>query len=149
MKIRQFERQDLQPLIAIQNKTPESARWLEADYIRLTSDAGGIILVAELETMTPPRVMGFVAFLRLIDEAELLNMAVDPEHRHQGVGKALLDEARKRLLQAGTKQVFLEVRRSNKTAQGLYFAAGFGLHSMRKDYYRDPPEDAYVLSLQL
>ncbi|MHB8653286.1 MAG: ribosomal protein S18-alanine N-acetyltransferase [Terriglobia bacterium] len=149
MKIRQFERQDLQALIAIQNKTPESARWLEADYIRLTADPGGIILVAELETMTPPKVMGFVAFLRLIDEAELLNLAVDPEHHHQGIGKALLEEARKQLLQAGTKQVFLEVRQSNKVAQQLYYAAGFGLHSMRKDYYRDPPEDAYVLSLQL
>jgi len=149
MKIRQFERQDLQALIAIQNKTPESARWLEADYIRLAADPGGIILVAELETMTPPKVMGFVAFLRLIDEAELLNLAVDPEHHHQGIGKALLEEARKQLLQAGTKQVFLEVRQSNKVAQQLYYAAGFGLHSMRKDYYREPPEDAYVLSLQL
>src|SRR5579864_7174985 len=109
MKIRQFERQDLQALIEIQNKTPESARWLEADYIRLAADPGGIILVAELETMEPPRVMGFVAFMRLIDEAELLNLAVDPEHRHQGIGKSLLDEARKRLLEAGTKKVFLEV----------------------------------------
>lgn len=149
MKIRQFERQDLQALIAIQNKTPESARWLEADDIRLAADPGGIILVAELETMTPPKVMGFVAFLRMIDEAELLNLAVDPEHRHQGIGKALLEEARKQLLQAGTKQVFLEVRQSNKVAQQLYYSAGFGLHSMRKDYYRDPAEDAYVLSLQL
>jgi len=149
MKIRQFEREDLRSLIGIQNKTPQSAHWGEADYIRLAADPGGIILIAELETMTPPKVMGFVAFMRLIDEAELLNLAVDPEHGHQGIGKALLEEGRKRLLQAGTRQVFLEVRQSNKLAQGLYYSAGFGLHSMRKDYYRDPPEDAYVLSLQL
>src|SRR5579864_6345225 len=110
MKIRQFEREDLQSLIEIQNKTPGSARWRDADYLRLASDPGGIVLVAELETMTPPKVMGFVAFMRLIDEAELLNLAVDPEHRHQGIGKALLEVGRKRLLEAGTKQVFLEVR---------------------------------------
>src|SRR5260370_39774544 len=103
MKIRQFERQDLQSLIAIQNKTPESARWLEADYLRLAADPGGIILVAELETMTPPRVMGFVALQRLIDEAQLLNLAVDPEHRQQGIAKSLLEEAPKHLLQHGTK----------------------------------------------
>ena len=64
-------------------------------------------------------------------------------------GENLFEEARKRLLQSGTKRVYLEVRQSNKSAQGLYFSAGFGLHSMRKDYYRNPPEDAYVLSLQL
>lgn len=149
MKIRQFEHQDLQPILSIQNKTAEAARWVEADYLRLISDSGGMVLVAELETMTPPKVLGFVAFQRMIDEAELRNIAVDPEHQHQGVGNALLEEARMKLLQAGAKRVFLEVRQSNKTALGLYYSQGFSLHSTRKDYYHDPAEDAYVLSLEL
>ena len=110
---------------------------------------GGMILVAELETMLPPKVLGFATFQRLVDEAELWNLAVDPEHQHQGVGKALLEDARKRLLQLGAKRIFLEVRPSNKSALGLYYSVGFGLHSQRKDYYRDPIEDAYVLSLEL
>jgi len=149
MKIRPFEREDLQPLLTVQNKNPLASRWIDADYSRLASEPGGIILVAELETMTPPKILGFAAFQRLIDEAELLNMAVDPQHQQQGVGKALLEEARKRLLKAGTKRVFLEVRQSNTSALGLYYDVGFGLHSLRKDYYRDPPEAAYVLSLDL
>lgn len=149
MKIRQYGRQDLPSIIAIQNRTPDAARLTEEDYTRLASDPQGMLLVAELETMTPPKVLGFAAFQRVIDEAELWNLAIDPEHQHQGVGKALLAEARTRLLQVGAKRIFLEVRQSNKSALSLYYSVGFGLHSQRKDYYRDPPEDAYVLAMDL
>ena len=139
----------MQSILAIQNKAAGAARWQEADYLRLASEPGGMILVAELESMTPPRVLGFAAFQRLIDEAELRNIAVDPEHQRQGVGRALIHEARKALLQMGTKRVFLEVRKSNHPAVRLYYSAGFALLSERKEYYRDPPEDAYILSLDL
>lgn len=149
MKIRPFEREDLQSIIAIQNKAAGAAHWQGADYLRLASEPGGMILVAEFETMTPSKVLGFAAFQRLIDEAELRNIAVDPEHLHQGVGKAILMEARKHLTQAGTKRLFLEVRKSNQPALALYYSAGFALLSERKEYYSDPKEDAYVLSLQL
>ena len=108
-----------------------------------------MILVAELETMTPPKVLGFAAFHRVIDEAELRNIAVDPNHQHQGVGRALLEEAGKRLIEAGTKRILLEVRPSNKAALGLYYSLGFGLRSLRKDYYRNPQEDALILALEL
>jgi [ribosomal protein S18]-alanine N-acetyltransferase len=149
MKVRLFGKQDLSAILAIQAKNPLAAQWPEVEYVRLAGDPRGTILVAELETMTPIKVLGFAAFYRIIDEAELRNIAVDPAHFHQGVGKALLAEGRDRLLRAGAKQVFLEVRPSNKAALALYYAAGFGLHSQRKDYYHDPREDAYVLSLDL
>jgi ribosomal-protein-alanine N-acetyltransferase len=149
MKIRVFEREDLPSILSIQNKSAGAARWLDSDYSRLVSAPGGLVLVAELDSMTPPKVMGFAAFQRIIDEAELRNIAVDPEHQHQGVGKAILLEARKHLMQAGTKRIFLEVRKSNQAALGLYYSAGFGLLSERREYYRGPPEDAYVLALQL
>ncbi len=149
MKIRQFEREDLWSILAIQEKCPEAARWFESDYLRLAESRGGMILVAELETMVPPKVLGFAALHRIIDEAELFNLAVDPEHQHQGVGRALLEVARHRLLEAGAKRVYLEVRMSNKPALALDYSVGFGLHSLRKDYYRDPQEDGYVLCLPL
>lgn len=149
MKTRQFEREDLRSILAIQNKVVGAALWQEADYLRLASEPGGMILVAELETMTPTKVVGFAAFQRLIDEAELRNIAVDPEHQRQGVGKALIREARIALMREGTKRLFLEVRKSNKPALGIYYSTGFALLSERKEYYCDPPEDAYVLSLDL
>lgn len=149
MKIRKFDKQDIPSILAIQEKTAGAARWLAADYERLNDDPGGLILVAELDTATSPKIMGFAAIHRVIDEAELRNIGVDPEHQHQGVGRALLEQARRRLMEAGAKRVYLEVRASNKAALGLYYSLGFALHSLRKDYYRDPQEDAYVLGLEL
>lgn len=149
MKIRQFSREDLSAILAIQAKCLQAARWLEGDYLRLADEPGGLILVAELETMTPGKLLGFAAFHRVIDEAELRNIAVDPEHQHQAVGKALLAEGNKRLRQAGGKRVFLEVRASNRPALELYFSMGFGVRSLRKDYYHDPREDALILALEL
>ena len=149
MKIRQFEKRDLPEVLAIQAKNPWAAQWPELEYSHLAADPRGTILVAELETMEPAKVLGFAAFYRIIDEAELRNIAVDPAHQQQGVGKALLTEGRRRLLEAGAKRVFLEVRQSNKAALTLYYSVGFGLHSQRKDYYHDPREDAYVLALEL
>lgn len=149
MRIRVADKDDLRTIIALQQKSPETAHWNEGDYERLMEDPGGKILVADLPTMDPPKILGFAAFHRIIDEVELRNMSVDPDHRHQGVGRALLEAARDRMLQAGAKRVFLEVRASNKPALSLYYSIGFAIHSRRADYYRDPQEDALVLALEL
>ncbi len=149
MRIRLADKDDLRAIVAMQEKSPEAGHWTQDDYERLMDDAGGKILVAELPTMDPPKILGFAAFHRVIDEVEVRNMAVDPEHRHRGVGRALLETARDRLLQAGAKRVFLEVRASNKPALSLYYSIGFAIHSRRADYYRDPQEDALVLALEL
>jgi len=149
MKIRLLSREDLQAIVTLQGKCPETARWTADDYARLADDPGGKILVAELESMTPAKILGFAAFHRVIDEVELRNIAVDPDHRRLGVGKALLEEARRRMLTAGAKRIFLEVRTSNKPALALYYSLGFAIHSLRKGYYREPQEDGYVLSLEL
>lgn len=149
MKVRQFERQDLPEIHAIQARNPLAAQWPELEYTQLAADPRATFLVAELETMEPVKVLGFAVFYRIIDEAELRNIAVDPAHYNQGVGKALLAEGHRRLLEAGAKRIFLEVRASNRAALALYYSAGFGWHSQRKDYYHEPREDAYVLSLEL
>ena len=149
MKIRLASKDDLRSILGLQQKAPEAARWTEGDYERLMEDAGGKILVAELDTMERPKLVGYAAFHRIIDEVEVRNMAVDSEHRQQGVGRALLLSAREQMLRAGAKRVFLEVRASNKPAQSLYYSIGFALHSIRKDYYREPQEDALVLALEL
>ena len=149
MRIRLYSKEDLHAIVALQGKSPETARWTSGDYQRLAEDTNGMLLVADLETMDPPKLLGFAAFHRIIEEAELRNMAVDPDHRQQGVGRALLEDARQRMLKAGAKRIFLEVRQSNKPALALYSSMGFAIHSLRKDYYREPQEDGYVLCLEL
>jgi ribosomal-protein-alanine N-acetyltransferase len=149
MRIRKLCKEDLAAIISIQNKTPQASQWTQADYANLAGDPLGLILVAELDTMTPPKIVGFAAFHRVIDEAELRNMAVDPAHQRQGTGRELLAEGCRRLLEQGAKQIYVEVRASNMPAQRLYYSAGFGLCSRRRDYYNDPREDGLVLSLKL
>jgi [ribosomal protein S18]-alanine N-acetyltransferase len=99
--------------------------------------------------MRSPEVAGFAAFHHVLDEAELRNMAVCSSYRRRGVGRALLDEAHRRLRELGVRQVYLEVRAGNAQAIQLYQAAGYRRESIRKDYYQGPDEDACVMSIVL
>ena len=147
MRIRKASHDDLEAIVSIQSRTPQAAQWTQADYANLAGDPLGLILVVEFDNMSPATIAGFAAFHQVMDEAELRNMAVDPAHQRQGLGRELLAEGRRRLLEQGVRQIYLEVRASNISAQRLYYSAGFGLRSRRKDYYSDPREDGLVLSL--
>jgi ribosomal-protein-alanine acetyltransferase len=94
-------------------------------------------------------VIGFCAFHRILDEAELQNLVVSPHHRRQGVARALLQEAHGRLWRAGVARVYLEVRPSNVAARALYVSLGYRRQATRKDYYDNPIEDAEVMSVEL
>jgi ribosomal-protein-alanine N-acetyltransferase len=93
------------------------------------------------------------AFARVLDEATLLNIAVAPAVRGQGVGRRLLASALPRLCQCGTKQLFLEVRPSNRAAIALYRSLGFRDDGLRPNYYAAraglPTEDALLMSLSI
>jgi ribosomal-protein-alanine N-acetyltransferase len=149
MRIRRASYDDLEAIVSLQEKTRQAAQWTRADYAELAGDPRGLILVAEQDALGPLAIAGFAAFHYVMDEAELRNMAVDPGHQRQGLGQELLAEGQKRLLAQGVRRIYLEVRASNLSAQRLYYSAGFGLRSRRKDYYSDPREDGLVLSLEL
>jgi ribosomal-protein-alanine N-acetyltransferase len=149
MRIRDFTPEDLPAVLAIQSECPQAAQWLAADYAHLPETAGALLLVAEVEVEGATKVAGFATFHQVLDEADLRNLAVAPEYRRHGVARALIEAACHRLRQAGTKRLYLEVRVSNEPALLLYYSLGFDFHSRRKNYYRDPDEDAYVLCLDL
>jgi [ribosomal protein S18]-alanine N-acetyltransferase len=92
------------------------------------------------------RVKGYVCFWLVADEAHILNLAVHPEQRKQGVAAQLLryslDYARK----AGAGEATLEVRRSNYQAIGLYRNFQFEPRGIRRNYYSDTGEDAVIMS---
>ena len=89
-------------------------------------------------------VVGYIVFSILHKEAHILNLAVPPAHRKQGIGKYLLASALK-IIQAHDGQiVFLEVSVSNLPAQYLYRQFGFRICGIRKNYY-GRYKDAYVL----
>ena len=103
-------------------------------------------LVAELKSR---RIAGYLIARAMEDEGEILNIAVAPENRRQGIAAALLAAGQCKLKDRGVESVFLEVRASNDPALELYLAQGFRPVGRRRDYYRMPVEDAMVLRLGL
>lgn len=82
------------------------------------------------------------------DEAQITNIAVLPEYRRKGYGKAILD-ALKNEAKKTAAVMLLEVRAGNAPAIALYENQGFHPCGVRKNYYRDPIEDAVLMSCDL
>jgi ribosomal-protein-alanine N-acetyltransferase len=93
--------------------------------------------------------VAFVVAHSVIDEAHIVNFAVDKRVRRQGVGRELLSYLLNDLFKRGVRWVTLEVRRSNQAARGLYDGMGFQEVGIRAGYYPDNQEDALVMSLNL
>jgi len=91
--------------------------------------------------------VGYFLAREILGTAEVLNLAVVPEHRGRGLGGVLLDAGLAAVRARGGAEVFLEVRASNAVAQALYARRGFKLEGRRRGYYRRPDEDALVLRL--
>lgn len=81
------------------------------------------------------RPVGFSLFRSIAGEAELLLLAVAPEHRRRGVGRLLLDQFVEAARASGAARVHLEVRDSNPAVR-MYRTAGFKLAGRRPNYYR-------------
>jgi ribosomal-protein-alanine N-acetyltransferase len=79
-------------------------------------------------------------------EVHIMNIAVKREYRRRGLGMALLGETLRRACGMRAKFVFLEVRESNERALSLYRRLGFDIVHVRKGYYTDTQEDAFIMA---
>lgn len=91
--------------------------------------------------------IAYVNYWLVIDDVHIANFAVSPAYRRIGMGKYLLAKSLKHIRDTGGKQVFLEVRVSNIPAQNLYRQLGFRLLHIRKRYYQNNGEDAYIFHI--
>ena len=91
------------------------------------------------------RVAGYVGSQTVMDETDMMNIAVHPDYRRQGVAEALVQTLVSDLKARGSRCLTLEVRASNVPAQRLYEKLGFSQIGKRPNYYRNPKEDAYIL----
>jgi [ribosomal protein S18]-alanine N-acetyltransferase len=97
------------------------------------------------------RIIAYAFMTMAVGEAHILNLAVDPLCRRQGIARFLLGHLLQVARAAHCTVVLLEVRRSNKAAIRLYQGAGFQQIGTRRGYYpgHDQREDAFVLALDL
>jgi ribosomal-protein-alanine N-acetyltransferase len=95
--------------------------------------------------------VGYFILMAAAGEAHLLNLSIAEWHQRRGHGSALLHEAIAIARRRGAKNIFLEVRPSNRGAQDLYARFGFRRIAVRRDYYpaNFGREDALVFSLPL
>lgn len=91
------------------------------------------------------RLAGYVGSQTVMDESDMMNLAVHPDYRCQGIGSRLVDELIKELKKKGSQRLTLEVRVSNEPAKRLYDELGFSEIAVRKRYYSHPKEDALIL----
>ena len=100
-------------------------------------------------TADTDRVIGYIIGRTVADEAEILRLAVDANHRRRGVAQQLLQHTFTELRRSGTLTCFLELRVSNIVARRLYEKNGFQSIGIRYNYYQSPDEDAFVMTKSL
>jgi ribosomal-protein-alanine N-acetyltransferase len=92
-----------------------------------------------------PRIVGFAGMWSMFDEAHITTIGVEPEQRGHGLGELLLIALADEAIRRGAEWLTLEVRVSNVPAQALYRKYGFSVQGVRKRYYSDNNEDAYIM----
>jgi len=148
-RIRRMRPDDLPEMMAIERVAFRNPWSTELVRRELTHEWSTILIAEEPTPQGQMRLLGFSIFWLVQDELHILNVATDPENRHRGVARAVLnatlDEARDRRCTVAT----LEVRRSNEPALRLYRSFGFRAVGVRPNYYVEEGEDAIVMVLDL
>jgi [ribosomal protein S18]-alanine N-acetyltransferase len=120
--------------------------WSANEIGQFVAAPGCLSLLASLSR--EQTVQGFLIARCAGDEAEILTLAVDPNHRRQGLARAILAAAIAALRKAGAKRLFLEVEVANESARGLYQSLGAVAVGRRPRYY-EHGADADIFSLAL
>ena len=134
--------EDLPELLAIESASFVQP-WSEADFLSELMKSPPSLYVIRRDFKHP--VLGYICFWPVADEFQLLNLAVHPDCRRQGLGRRLLTFLLTQAREKRILKIFLEVRPSNPAAIALYCALGFKTLYRRPGYYGPSGEDALVM----
>lgn len=140
MEIIPMTRQHVTQVAALE-KLCFSAPWSEDSVAGELDNPLSVWLVCEDQG----RVLGYVGSQTVLDETDMMNIAVLPEARRAGIGERLILSLIELLKDRGSRSLALEVRASNTPAISLYKKLGFLQVGRRPNYYRGPREDALIL----
>ena len=139
-EIRILKSEDLEQIAEIE-KLCFGEPWSENSLELLLRD--GNFGVAAIEE---GRVVGYVGVISAPPEGEITNVATHPDFRRRGVGEGILEALKREAGDRGIESLYLEVRRSNSPARGLYEKMGFAVIGERKGFYKNPKEDAVLMA---
>lgn len=140
MEIRKMQLQDIKPIAQLEEVCFNDP-WSENSISSELDNRLSYWLVA----MQDDRLIGYVGSQSVLDGADMMNIAVSPDCRRMGVAEALVNALVEALKTRGVRFLMLEVRVSNAPAIALYEKLGFTQAGCRRNYYRNPKEDALIL----
>jgi ribosomal-protein-alanine N-acetyltransferase len=147
LRIRGMSLEDIPDVVKIDRQS-FPLPWSERTYrLELTGNPSAHFFVAELNSKGIAKLVGYLGYWLIVDEAHISTIAVAPNLRRRGIGSQLLKVALRSAAMHGADRVSLEVRESNKGAIAMYARLGFERHSRKPKYYRDNGEDALVMIL--
>ena len=137
--------------------------WTKQGFADGLANENAVFYVAEVCALTEPdcrqhengkvqkdgSVVGYCGLYFAADEGEITNVAVHPDWRKRGIADQILDAVLADACERNLAQIFLEVRASNDPAKKLYEKHGFESQGIRKNFYREPKEDAIVMSCRV
>ena len=144
VQIRWLIRRDMPEVLEIERESFEFA-WTEEDFLCCLRQRNCIGMVAEYDH----EIVGFMIYELHKSKLRILNFAVANGHQRRSVGKQMVNRLVEKLSQQRRKEIFLEVRETNLSAQLFFRRQGFRALTVLRNHYDDTTEDAYYMSYRL
>lgn len=141
MIVSKMEEQHVAQVAALEKICFGSGAWSEKSVASELDNELALWLVAE----EAGQILGYVGSQTVMDETDMMNVAVHPDYRKRGIATELIATLIDGLKAQGSRYLTLEVRASNEGARALYAALGFQQVGLRKNYYKNPKEDGLIL----
>jgi ribosomal-protein-alanine N-acetyltransferase len=145
IKLTTMTKADIDEVLGIERLSFPSP-WSKQLFLNELANPDSHIILAKDDTGIT---LGFVCFWIVVDEVHILNIAVHPSFRRQGIARRLLTFVLEFSKKKGCSYFALEVRSGNQAAIELYKGFGFKTAGIRKGYYSDTGEDAILMELDL
>lgn len=141
MTFREMLVEDLDQVVDIEQNL-FSVPWTKEGFLTYLMEKDTMFFVVEEKE----RILGYCSMMTVLDEGDILNVAVRSDRQKEGIGQFLVDSMLRMAEMQGIRLVHLEVRQGNGTARRLYQRLGFKEDGLRRDYYENPVENAVLMT---
>ena len=143
MTFREMTVEDLEQVVEIENRLFSDPWSKEGFFTFLTKENTMFFVIEEKE-----KILAYCSMQTVLDEGDILNVAVSPDRQREGIGYFLVDSMLKMAEMIGIHIVHLEVREGNGTARRLYERLGFKEDGLRKNYYTETVEEQMAVPVE-
>ena len=141
MTFREMLVEDLDQVVDIEQNL-FSVPWTKEGFLTYLMKKDTMFFVVEEKE----RILGYCSMMTVLDEGDILNVAVRSDRQKEGIGQFIVDSMLRMAEMQGIRLVHLEVRQGNGTAIRLYQRLGFKEDGLRRDYYENPVENAVLMT---